>query len=173
WLDDLDTLATDLATAVNVQLAAGFTGAGAPGGPMFTLPPSGSPAAGLKVDAVVAADPSELAFAGSASGDVGDTGNLNALIGLESQAVVGGKTAGAFTSALVGRVGSEVSLAGSKADATYAANTDAIELYANLSSVDLDEEAVRLVQYQAAYQAAAKVISVTDQTLDALMSIAG
>jgi flagellar hook-associated protein 1 FlgK len=49
------------------------------------------------------------------------------------------------------------------------ANLD--ELHNNLQGVDLDEEAANLVMYQTSYQAAAKVISVTDAMLDALISL--
>jgi flagellar hook-associated protein 1 FlgK len=172
WLDGLDQLVTDLGTAVNAQHAAGFTPAGAPGGDLFTLPGSGSASVGVTVDAAVAADPDQLAFASSAAGYAGDGGNLKALIGLESTPVVGGtQTAGAFASSLTSRVGSETSLASSRADAAQAEQSDAEVLYNNLSGVDLDQEAVRLVQYQAAYQAAAKVIQVTDDTLNALMQL--
>jgi flagellar hook-associated protein 1 FlgK len=48
---------------------------------------------------------------------------------------------------------------------------DAQELYANLTSVDLDEEAVSLVQHQTAYAAAAKVIQTADEMLQTLLSI--
>jgi glycosyltransferase involved in cell wall biosynthesis len=70
-------------------------------------------------------------------------------------------------------VGSEVSLATSRADTAGARLQDAQELYANLTSVDLDEEAVSLVQHQTAYAAAAKVIQTADVTVDPLRIGAG
>lgn len=171
WLSDLDTLVTDLATSVNAAQAGGFTLSGAAGGPLFDLPASGSAASGLRVDAALIADPGALAFAASPTALAGDGGNLTVLIGLESAATVAGTTAGAFATNLVSRVGTETSLAASRADLAESTRFDAEELYANLTGVDLDEEAVNLVEYQAAYQAAAKVIETTDATLDALMSI--
>jgi flagellar hook-associated protein FlgK len=44
-------------------------------------------------------------------------------------------------------------------------------VFSNFTGVDLDQEAVELVRYQAAFQAAAKVIQVTDDMLGDLMSI--
>jgi flagellar hook-associated protein 1 len=171
WLGQLDVLAADLATALDGAHAAGFTPGGAPGGPLFVLPGSGSAASGLRVDSALLADPGSLAFASSPAGLPGDGGNLGALLGLQDAAVVGGRTAAQSASSLVAQVASDTSLAGLRAEAAEATALDAVELYANLSAVDLDEEAVSLLQYQAAYQAAAKVIQATDETLSALMSL--
>lgn len=171
WLSDLDVLATDLATALNSQHTSGYTSSGAPGGPLFVLPSSGSIAAGLAVDPSVLASPDNLALAASPTALAGDGGNALALAGLEGSAIISGQTAGAFASALTGRVGSETAIAGTRAQTATATRADAMELYANLTSVDLDEEAVKLVQYQAAYQAAAKVIQTTDTLLETLMQL--
>ncbi|MEQ1568378.1 MAG: flagellar hook-associated protein FlgK [Myxococcota bacterium] len=173
WLSDLDQLVTDLAGALNAQNTAGFTPTGAAGGALFTLPAAGSVSAGLKLDPGVQDNPFALAFAANATGEAGDGGNLTAFIALESAPLVGGaQTVGAFATRLTGRVGSETALAASAAESTESSRLDAEELFSSLTGVNLDEEAVRLVQYQAAYQAAAKVIQVTDETLDALMRIA-
>ena len=45
------------------------------------------------------------------------------------------------------------------------------ELRSSISGVDLDNEAARLIEYQASYEAASKVISVTNQMLQTLMNI--
>jgi flagellar hook-associated protein FlgK len=41
----------------------------------------------------------------------------------------------------------------------------------SLTSVDLDQEATSLIEFQAAYQASAKVIRAADELLQTLMSI--
>jgi flagellar hook-associated protein 1 FlgK len=48
---------------------------------------------------------------------------------------------------------------------------DITELRASISGVNLDEEAVKLMQYQASYEAASRVISVTNNLLGQLMEI--
>jgi flagellar hook-associated protein 1 len=172
WMADIGTLATDLVGALNAQNAAGFTSTGAAGGDLFVL--TGTAATGLTLTVAddVTADPGLLAFAGAPSAEAGDAANLSAFLALETQSVVGGaRTGAAALSDLTSRVGSAASLAATAADVATATHADAETLYISLSGVDLDEEAVRLVQYQAAYQAAAKVIQITDQTLDTLMSI--
>ena len=40
-----------------------------------------------------------------------------------------------------------------------------------VSKVDTDEEAIRLIEYQTAYRAAARVLSAGDQMLQTLMAI--
>ena len=52
-----------------------------------------------------------------------------------------------------------------------AALEDAAALLSSISGVNLDEEAADLLSWQAAYQAAARVISATDELLGDLMSM--
>jgi flagellar hook-associated protein 1 FlgK len=167
WKSELDTLAQGLGDALNAQNAAGFVPGGSAGGPLFQFAPGGA-AAGISL---AVTDGSKLAFAGSPTAAAGDAANLNAMIGLEGASVVGGASAGAFASRLTSRVGTETSLASVRAESTAAASADAQELYVNLTSVDLDEQAVQLIQYQTAYQAAAKVVQITDDLLGTLMQI--
>lgn len=171
WSDDLDEVVTALADAVNTQHQAGFTATGAPGGALFVLPGSGPAAAGLSVDPAVLSDAGNLAFAGAATALPGDDVNLRALMAVETRPLVGGRSAGQAASDLTSRVGSETSLANIQADASAAMQSDAEELRANLSSVDLDEEAVNLIQFQTAYAAAAKVVVAADEMLQTLLAI--
>ena len=48
---------------------------------------------------------------------------------------------------------------------------DITELRASISGVNLDEEAIKLMEYQASYEAASRVISVTNMLLGQLMEI--
>jgi flagellar hook-associated protein 1 FlgK len=48
---------------------------------------------------------------------------------------------------------------------------DIEELRAGISGVNLDEEAIKLMEYQASYEAASRVISVTNRLLGELMEI--
>jgi len=48
---------------------------------------------------------------------------------------------------------------------------DINELRASISGVNLDEEAVKLMEYQASYEAASRVISVTNRLLAELMEV--
>lgn len=168
YLDELNTFATEFATALNAQHAAGFDLNGVAGGDIFTFNPT-NPAATLVLSSTLTAE--SLAFAGDATAFAGDGVNLLALTDLEDQATVGGQTAGAFLSSLTNTVASDVATAASDAERTNELRADLDGLVQNLHGVDLDEEASRLIEFQAAYQAAAKVIQITNQMLGTLMEI--
>ena len=44
------------------------------------------------------------------------------------------------------------------------------ELRSSISGVDLDQEAMKLMEYQASYEAAARVLTVSNQLLGELMN---
>ncbi len=165
---DLNTFAADLADAVNAVHTAGFDANGAPGVALFTYDPA-DPAGSLAIAAGLDAD--SLAFAGATPAAAGDADNLKALLALEDAAVVGGKTPGAALSALTNDVASDVARASADAQRAGLVAQDLDTLAANLHGVDMDEEAMKLITFQTAYQAAAKVIQVTDELLGTLMEL--
>lgn len=172
WLGALDDFATAMADAVNAQHAAGYDATGAAGGDVFTWDP-GAPAASLAVDAALLDDASGLALAGAPGAMPGDDTNLRALLQLEEDALyaAGTRTGAEQLSAIVGAVGSAVSGAAADAEALSTQLSDLEAMKDAISRVDTDEEAIRLVEYQAQYRAAAKVLSVGDELLQTLMQI--
>jgi flagellar hook-associated protein 1 FlgK len=64
-----------------------------------------------------------------------------------------------------------VSAIGADADAQDALVEDFDAMRDSTSGVDSDEEAIRLVEYQAAYRASARVISAADEMLRILTSL--
>ena len=68
------------------------------------------------------------------------------------------------------RLARDASLAAT-AEAQEAVRADAIGAETSLSGVNLDEEAARLMQYQQAYQAAAKVIASAQTIFDTLLDL--
>ena len=176
WADQLDSFAFSIADAMNKQNAAGYDASGAAGGDIFTLTSTSSgAAAGLSLDATLADDPSLLAFAGAATAAAGDSDNLSAMLDLETDTTIfaGGEAAQATISALTANVGSEVKNAESDSEAQTALVDDLDTLRESTSGVDTDEEATHLLEYQAAYRAAAKVVSACDELLRTLLQIAG
>ncbi len=170
WLDDLDTFATTLADTINLQHSAGFDSTGAAGGLVFTYNAI-DPAASLAIDANLAADPNLLALAGAATADPGDADNLVALLDLEETGSFGGLTGGDTLSSLLSSVGSETAMAIADAS-TLAGQLDDLDFMRDaVSKVDVDEEAVQLVAFQAAYRAAARVVSASDELLETLMAM--
>lgn len=171
WLADLDDFATNLATTVNAQHAAGFDAAGNPGGAVFTFNVA-DPAASLAVSATLD-NPNALALAGAATASPGDGDNLIAFLALESSADYDGgtRTAASALAALTSLVGSDVSTADADATTLAAQLADVDSMRDSLATVDTDEEAIKLIEFQTAYRAAARVLSVGDEMLRTLLAL--
>ena len=151
----LDTLASDFATQINTQHAAGRDPAGRPGADLFALATGAADivAVALSPAAVAATDASgangnALAF-GSLRGATGGVASWAAMVAQQSQAVA---SARAHDSAATNRRDGTASARGA------------------LSSVDLDREAADLVRYQQAYEASARVIQVARETMQSILN---
>jgi flagellar hook-associated protein 1 FlgK len=173
WASDLDNFVVTFADAMNAQNAAGFDTTGAPGGDLFTYA-VGSPATSLSVASAYDANPRLLAAAGAATAAAGDTTNLQALIDLENLATYGAtgtSDGGTEIARIVADVGAAVNTAATDAEAYGAQLSDLEAMREAVAGVDTDEEAIRLVEYQAAYRAAARVLQVGDELMQTLMAI--
>lgn len=176
WLDDLDTFAYDLATTLNAAHAAGFDANGAAGGAFFVAPTAVSGcAATFAMDPSLLDDPDLFAAAGSAAADPGDATNLVALLDYEGADNFSGSTQTGLeaVSDLLSRVGSDVAAADADATNTDSVLQDLDAMRESISGVDTDEEAIRLIEYQAAYRAAAQVISAANEMLGSLFAMGG
>lgn len=171
YLASLDELADAVATAFNTQHTAGFDANGNPGGDFFTLSAGAGSAASLAIDASLLDDPSLLALAGSSAAEAGDGDNLALLIDVEGQQIVDGKTAQEFASALINRVGTDVATSEADLSQAGAVLADLTEVRQAISGVNLDEEATKLIEYQAAFEAASKVIRAADEMLGVVMDL--
>lgn len=172
YLADLDTWVDDLTGAFNTQHQAGFDANGAAGADFFTFT-AGSEAATFAVDATLLTDVSLIAAAGAATAAAGDDDNLDLLIDVEDglNFVGGTLDAGDALAQIYGDVGRDVYGLELENGTHQAELADMTELRRAISGVDLDEEAANLMQWQAAYEANARVISTTNQLLDTLMAM--
>jgi flagellar hook-associated protein 1 FlgK len=171
--EDLDTFAETFADAFNTQHSAGYDSDGNLGTSLFSYT-SGDAGASLAVDSSFTSDPGLLALASSATASAGDGGNLDSLIDLQDAEIFGASslTAEDYISSVYATIGQEVSAAGAAYQSSTATTSDLESLYSSLTGVDLDTEAVELMQWQAAYQSAARVISTSDELLGELMELA-
>jgi flagellar hook-associated protein 1 FlgK len=160
-LTKLDTFAYGLETAVNTQSKAGFDANGNAGVNFFTQPASVTGAASSI--AVAITDPNLVAA--SSDGTVGSNGNAQALANLQSQDIVGGQTPANYYSGLIFKIGNDVSQATSEQTAVGLVQQQLQDQVGAVSGVSLDEEAVNLIRYQGAYEAAANVVSVVNTLL--------
>lgn len=164
--DKLNLMAIGLRDTFNAQHQLGKDLNGQPGGDFFTL--GDPPSAGTLQVAIQ--DPAGIAAA-AADGDVGDNRNALALAGLQT-----GKTLIDGTSSyqdvyaqIVAEIGARGSGTRSMLQAQQALLEHATQARDSVSGVNLDEEAIDLMRYQQAYEAAAKVIQVGDSLIQTLL----
>lgn len=172
YLADLNAWVDSFATSVNAQHALGFDAAGAPGADVFTFT-VGAEASTFAVDATLLADPDLFAAAGAATAATGDGDNLALIIDLEGQLLHTGatRTAADALADIYARVGRDVATASLEADRYGVELSDISALRESISGVDLDQEASDLMAWQASYEAAARVITTTNDLLGVLMGM--
>ena len=142
-------------------------------GPMTsneTFTAQADPQAATKL-AVSFTDVSKIAAAQTAADLPGDNTNAQAIAGLINQNFVANTDPVSFYSNIVSTAGAD-----SQSATTYVSfETSMVNQLESqrqsTSGVNLDEEAVNMVQYQKSYEAAAKMISVASDLLETLMGI--
>ncbi|GAA2900277.1 flagellar hook-associated protein FlgK [Microbacterium esteraromaticum] len=160
-----DDVARALASSVNERHRAGVTAAGQTGGDFFALSGSGPAALGLSVAVGSASD---LAVAKPGGGPL-DSSNADAISQI-------GRSAGGPDSIWADVVaGFAVATAGDIQRATLSdvASTAAVGAQRSVAGVDGDEETISLLTFQTAYQAAARVLTAVDESLDVLINRTG
>jgi len=171
WVPDTYTLSLTSPSQYQVTNSSGTvvaSGAYASGTPISfqgaQVTVSGSPAAG-----------DSFTIRSSTAADNGDNSNLLALINAFGTATLAGGTTsiGAAANNLITRVGIVTQQAQSSASAAQAVNQDAASTRSNLSGVNLDQEAAKMLQFQQAYQAMAQVISTSQQMFTSLITAIG
>lgn len=125
----------------------------------FTLTLQGVPRLG---DRIVVAPANGLNFDQN-------NGNAVALAGLRDELIVDGSTATDSYAAAMADVGVRVQGARSTSTITAALAEQAEAARSGDAGVNLDEEAAMLIQFQQAYQAAAKILQTAQQVIDALL----
>lgn len=174
-ITSLDELAASIADRVNTLHTSGTGSDGSPGLNFFASPAGGvTTAANLSVSAALVADPrlvvaSPVAGSTSAGTVAGQIANL--LTDGASQA--GGRT-GSFSSLLASVVtdaGAGVRAADDALQTQQLILAQAQAQRDSVSGVSLDEEAINLLQYQKAYEAAAKFLRIADEMTQTILSL--
>jgi flagellar hook-associated protein 1 FlgK len=169
----ISDMASQIASKVNTQLAAGYGVNGTAGGPLFDFDPTGSTGM-LKLD--TSATAANLGFSGDPSLP-GNSDNLLTLIGLKNQQIPVGSLGlvlmGDANSQLVGQLGTNSQQNQASMATAQTVRDQSTENWKSVSGVNSDEEAVNLVQYQQMYQANMKVMTVADTLFDATLAMMG
>ncbi len=119
----------------------------------------GAPAAGDTIQIVPTPDPAV------------DNRNARALLELADKPLVDGYSYNSAFSQLLSDVGVRTQAAQASASLSEQVLADARSARAEVSGVNLDEEAARLLQYQQAYQAAAKLMATAQSMFDTVMQM--
>ena len=154
--------AYDLVDAANVVQASGTWTAGTPisfNG--FELSLQGRPALGDRFDIAPTAYPAA------------SNGNALAFDSMASRLLIDGQTFADTYAQMLSEVGVRVQGAQSAADTSSAVATRASEALSSEVGVNLDEEAAKLIEYQQAYQAAAKMLQTAQTVLETLIQMGG
>lgn len=132
---------------------------------------TGSDGTDIDISETVQGDPKRVAAA--QNGQPGDNQSARAIASLRDTAmeVLGGRTLIEQYESTVNTVASRAAFSRNEAEATRAIADSLVAQRESVSGVSLDEEAIKLLQYQRAYQGAARVVSVTDELMQTIMGL--
>jgi len=166
-LSQLNDLASQFATAFNTQHQAGFDLSGNAGQNFFTPLASATNAAANFGVAIT--DPSLIAA--SSDGSAGSNGNLTPLIALSKQQLPSGSTPVGMYSNLVLQVGNLGANAQSDVNASNLSVQQITDQRSAVSGVSVDEESTNMINYQRAYEAAARVVTTVDEMTQTVLAM--
>ncbi|HEY1462902.1 MAG TPA: flagellar hook-associated protein FlgK [Terriglobales bacterium] len=157
-LNQLDTLASQFATAFNTAHEAGTDLNGNAGGAFFSAAAGAGAASSFSV---VITDPN--AVAASSDGSAGSNGNIANLSGVQTTELPSGASPTDSFSNIVFNVGNLTQQAQAESTAGTASLNQLQDQWGSISGVSIDEESTNLITYQRAFEAAARVISTVDE----------
>jgi len=166
-LNQLDTLANQFGKAFNAAQASGYDQNGDAGQNFFTVSSTVAGSAGTIKMAIT--DPSLVAA--SSDGTAGSNGNLTNLSAVQSNNLPSGATPGDAYASIVYQVGSLTANANAESTATTASLLQLNDQLSSVSGVSVDEESANLIQYQQAYEAAARVVTTIQSLFTITMSM--
>jgi flagellar hook-associated protein 1 FlgK len=110
-------------------------------------------------------------IAASSDGNAGSNGNLANFSAIHDQAIVSGKTPTTYYGNLVFSVGNDVSNGTVELQSSQLVLQQLQDQRGSISGVSLDEEAGHMIEYQNAYEAAARIVTTVNQTLETVINM--
>jgi flagellar hook-associated protein 1 len=169
-LSALDQLAYGISTAVNTQNNAGTDLAGDTGGAGNIFNQPGAVAGSALAMQAVMTDPNHIAAAETGAG-TGDNSNAVAMASLANQTIVNGMTPTNFYAQFVSALGSTVYEVQTDNTAQNASVTQLQSQRDTLSSVNLNDEAASMQQFERSYQAASEVFSILNSIIASALNL--
>lgn len=167
-LSNLDTLAAGLANGLNTANQAGYDLNGNPGGDIFVPPPASGSGAAANLQVQIT-DPALIAA--SSDGTPDSNGNVANLSAVATQPGISGQTPSDYYSGIVYAVGNDVSNTSAELTSAQLVLNQLQDQRGSISGVSLDEEAANTLQYQQAYNAAAKVVTTIDDLMTTVITM--
>ncbi|MCL4533656.1 MAG: flagellar hook-associated protein FlgK [Bacteroidetes bacterium] len=170
YISDLQSLAGQLITSVNTIHRTGFGLDNSTNVDFF----SGSDASDIAVSSAVKDAPEKVASAAAADSP-GDNSIAVSIANLQRALTMNGGTAdfGRFYSSLVSSLGVDAQRGDMMATNQQALVDHLTRQRESISGVSLDEETTHLIEYQRAYEAAARMVTAVDEMLDKLINGTG
>jgi flagellar hook-associated protein 1 len=163
FLNSLNTLASQFASAMNSAQAKGYDSTGATGQNFFSVSSDASDAAASLQVALTSG--SQIAI--SSDGESGSNGNVaNLSAALTNNLPSGQSVSGAYSN-LVYQVGQAASNTSAQSSAVGQNILQLTNQQSSVSGVSIDDETTNLIRYQTAYEAAARIVS----TIQALSTV--
>lgn len=172
-LKDLDEMALQFATAFNTSHSGNIDAAGVAGTNQFF--DNMTSAADITVGDAIMKNLDLIAA--SKDGNIGDGSGALALADLKNQvlsftegSVTTNASIGKYYQNIIGNMAVSASQSGSLAKSTFALMASSDQRRQSVSAVSLDEEMTMMIQYQHAYNAAARNITAVDEMLDKIIN---
>ncbi len=165
-LNQLNTLASQFAASINTAQASGYDLNGNPGQALFSVTPGAGAAATFSL---ATTDPD--AIAASSDGAPGSNGNVQNLMAVESEPLPSGDTPTNSYAALVSQSGTLAAEAQAELNASTTSINQLNDQLGSISGVSINEETTNLLNYQNAFQAAARVVSTVDDLTQTVMNM--
>ena len=174
-IQTLDNLAASIAGRVNTVHASGTDLNGNAGGAFFATPASG-PVTAENIDIAAALKTNPRRVVAAANGAGGGDGSIARSVAelLSDNTSVVGSTTGSYTNifaSLVSSAGAAVKAAEDELVTQSAILAQTQAQRDSVSGVSLDEEAINLLQYQKAYEAAARFLRVADEMTQTILQL--
>lgn len=172
-LDDMDTLAYNLATEVNKQHIDGRDRYGGPAVLFFNFMEDKFDAAGsIKVNDTINNDPGRM-VAGYSPNGPGDNRIANNIIKLQSEKLLNNSTStfDDFYNSMVGTVAVQMQKAEKEAHHQNGIITQLQNIRESISGVSLDEETAKMIELQKGFDASARIIRTAEEMFDTVINL--
>lgn len=174
FVTDLNNLAQTIVTEVNSRHREGYGLNGTNDIPFFVESTSANYASSMALSVEVSTDVRYIAAASSSDDMSGNDNALNIASLIDKDLTIGGEATRitTYVSTMMSEIGDLTKNAQTMTDHQESAMKIMEQQRESLSGVSIDEELTKLMKYQYAYQAAARLITIADEMFQNLLEVA-